>query len=243
VALKSLLLAPGERADVIVDSSAKRIHGKTVILENDARAPYPNGVKADPRTVGRIMAFRVVRPLDTSVYPVTTLPADLRPLLGPVPPLSQTGATRRLLLFEGTDAFGRLRTQLGTAAQGALLWGDPVTENPGLHDVEVWELYNTTADAHPIHLHRVAFQIQNRQEFKALQDPDTGALSRIRLHAHSKRAEENERGWKDAVVAYPGDVTRIIVPFERAGESVWHCHILSHEDHEMMRPFFVGPMT
>jgi spore coat protein A len=50
----------------------------------------------------------------------------------------------------------------------------------------------------------------------------------------------NEQGRKDTVLAYPGQVTRIVATFDRPGEYVWHCHILSHEDHEMMRRFVVA---
>ncbi|MDJ0801088.1 MAG: multicopper oxidase domain-containing protein [Calothrix sp. MO_167.B12] len=53
----------------------------------------------------------------------------------------------------------------------------------------------------------------------------------------SKPVFDNEKGWKDTVVANPGEVTRVIAKFDRRGRYVWHCHILSHEDHEMMRPY------
>jgi FtsP/CotA-like multicopper oxidase with cupredoxin domain len=44
------------------------------------------------------------------------------------------------------------------------------------------------------------------------------------------------------VIAYPGQVTRIRVRFDSAGQSVWHCHIVEHEDHEMMRPLRIEPV-
>jgi len=187
------------------------------------------------------MAFRVDLPLDPNVPPAM-LPADLRPVHGPIDPLIQTGATRELVLFEGMDPYGRLMPMLGTVQDGALLWDDPITENPMLDDVEVWEVYKGTMDAHPIHLHLVSFQIVDRQRFKADQDMMMGSLANIRLIGQPKGPAPEEAGWKDTAIMYPGEVTRVIAHFDRPGFYAWHCHILSHEDHEMMRPYFVGPV-
>lgn len=238
VTLNQLTIAPGERADVVVDFSDPALWGSTIILRNNARTPFPKGSTVDPRTTGQIMAFRVNRPLDTS-RATTTLPSDLRPQHGPIQPLAQSGGTRSLLLFEGTDSMGRLQALLGTTSEGGMMWDDPVTENPTLGDVEVWEIYNSTPDTHPIHLHLVSFQVISRQKFSATQDLESGALSDIRLIGRPKSPAANEMGWKDTVQMNPGEVTRIIARFDRPGEYVWHCHILSHEDHEMMRPYIV----
>jgi hypothetical protein len=51
-----------------------------------------------------------------------------------------------------------------------------------------------------------------------------------------------ENGWKDTVIAYPGQVTRVTMRFENPGQYVWHCHIVEHEDNEMMRPYRIGPL-
>ncbi|MGE5608465.1 MAG: multicopper oxidase domain-containing protein, partial [Bacillota bacterium] len=240
VKLDQLTLGPGERADVILDFS--KMKGQTIILRNDARTPFPAGDPVDPESVGQIMAFRVIQPLqgtDRSVIPATLRPAPIaQPTLEP----SQTQPTvRQLLLFEGKDELGRIMPLLGTARDGAMQWGDPTTENPHLNDVEIWEIYNTTVDTHPIHLHLVHFQVLNRQRFTATQDPDTGALTNIRLMGSLSRPQANEAGLKDTVQMPPGQVTRIIAKFDREGEYVWHCHILSHEDHEMMRRIEVLP--
>jgi spore coat protein A len=159
---------------------------------------------------------------------------------GPIVQLGPAARRRQLLLFEGEDEFGRLKPQLGTTALGGLAWGAPITEDPGLDDVEIWEIHNSTEDAHPIHLHLVAFQVLNRQKFKADQDENSGALTGIRYVGNPRPPEPNEAGWKDTVQMFPGEVTRVIARFDRPGEYVWHCHILSHEDHEMMRPYVVG---
>jgi len=248
VRLNQLTLGPGERADVIIDFSRLAVGGKPIILRNTAKSPFPGGEAVDPQTAGQIIAFRVSQPLNTAI-PNEHVPTTLRPII----PLIQTGTTRGLLLFEGTDRFGRLETMQGLvdpsrpALDGSLAWDDNITENPQLNDVEVWEIYNSTADAHPIHLHLVSFQILSRQGFsatvspKAMADDATGGvLSNVQLRGQAKSPAANEAGWKDTVVMYPGEVTRIIAKFDRTGEYVWHCHILSHEDHEMMRPYYVG---
>ncbi len=237
VAMNRLTLGPGERADVVIDFSDPRLAGQTIILKNNARAPFPKGDTADPRTVGQIMAFRVVKPLDAS-YPLTPLPSHL--LSSPIAPLVQAGPTRRLLLFEGEDEFGRLQPALGTTDEGMMMWEEPITEHVHLNDVEVWEVFNTTEDAHPIHVHLVSFQILSRQKFRATQDLMDGSLSNIRVLGQARPPEPNEVGWKDTAQMFPGEVTRVIAKFDRPGKYVWHCHILSHEDHEMMRPYDVA---
>jgi spore coat protein A len=166
---------------------------------------------------------------------------------------------RRLGLFEGLDQFGRLQPLLGAETEEnvieSLIWADPIMENPSVGDVEEWEIYNTTADAHPIHFHLVRFRIVNREDFtgtvttKQQQEHDgsTGVgkkLTGISLAGNVVAPGENdpEFGWKDTAVMLPGQVTRIRAKFDKAGRYVWHCHILSHEDHEMMRPYHVGPI-
>ncbi len=238
VPMTRLVIAPGERCEMVLDF--RGLEGKTIVLRNNARSPYPMGTPVDPNTTGQVMAFRVTKPLNPMV-PIATLPSNLRPISGPVPTFGPAVRTRKLLLFEGIDEYGRLQPLLGTTDDGALMWHDPITENPGLGDTEIWEVYNSTMDAHPIHLHLVGFRILNRQRFKADQDMATGQLSNIRLIGQPRPAAANELGLKDTAQMLPGEVTRIITRFDRPGEYVWHCHILSHEDHEMMRPYRVGP--
>ncbi len=236
VPLDQVTFGPGERIDAVVDFAA--FAGQTLVLRNNARSPYPKGETVNPQTAGQLMAFRV----GTAVsQPDQALPATLRP--APIPRLVQTGATRRLVLFEAEDEYGRLKPMLGTADGGVLRWEDAITENPMLDDVEVWEIFNATEDAHPIHLHLVAFQVLGRQVFKAHVDEETGRLSNIRVFRRRTPGRANEEGWKDTVQMLPGQVTRLIARFDREGLYVWHCHILSHEDHEMMRPYCVGDLA
>jgi spore coat protein A len=137
--------------------------------------------------------------------------------------------------------------------QGSIAWHSPTTENPALGSTEIWEIYNATGDAHPVHLHLVHFDVLDRQEFTAdvVNQPvvqHNGMLgSGFRLEnivlgaMVPQPAGYVENAPKDMVTALPGQVTRIKATFDKPGRYVWHCHILSHEDHEMMRVLHVGP--
>jgi len=104
-----------------------------------------------------------------------------------------------------------------------------VTENPTKGDVEEWSIYNFTEDAHPIHLHLVRFEVVSRGNISDFPiAPGTGVFPW-------------ETGFKDTVTAYPGQITTVRAKFDLAGLYVWHCHIVEHEDNEMMRPYVVGP--
>jgi FtsP/CotA-like multicopper oxidase with cupredoxin domain len=121
------------------------------------------------------------------------------------------------------------------------LWADPVTENPAVGSTEVWEFYNTTGDAHPMHVHEVVFEVVNRQAL--LLDPMTEEpVEPLTPDGPLLPPEPWETGFKDTVTAYPGQVTRVRAQFNTPGQFVWHCHIVEHEDNEMMRPFRIGPI-
>jgi FtsP/CotA-like multicopper oxidase with cupredoxin domain len=145
------------------------------------------------------------------------------------------------------EPMGPRMAQLGTVENigGNLvafpkLWGDPITEIPRLNDIEIWEIFNTTVDAHPIHLHLVGFEVVNRQDL----DPTALLAGNLVPIGTPVAPNPNEAGFKDTVLAFPGQVTRIKAKFDIAGLYVWHCHIVEHEDNEMMRPMIVaGPVT
>ncbi len=253
--LDRLTIGPGERADIVIDFAGWE--GQTLIVRNNARSPFDKGVTPNPQLDGQIMAFNVG--LTATAAPVT-LPASLRPD-GPYTVQGPVVKTRQLLLFEGTDKYGRLQPMLGTidptlgVLDGTLLWDDPITENPKVGTTEIWEVFNATMDAHPIHTHLEAFQVLGRQKYTATIVPKDnfnpmapndlpsigGTLTSIRLKGRLKPPEANELGPKDTAQMYPGEVTRIKIHFgsDLIGRYVWHCHILSHEDHEMMRPYHV----
>jgi spore coat protein A, manganese oxidase len=217
IQLNRVSLAPGERTDLIVDFFA--MAGKNLVLKNDISA---------------ILQFRVAkseaRTKDAAPI-VIALPQTLRPI--PKIPESAAVKTRMLSLVEVDDLVQRPMTMLLNNAH----WSMPVTENPVLDSTEIWGLVNTTDDAHPIHLHLVRFQILDRRNFDVSAYWATGA---IKYTGPAMPPDASEAGWKDTVRADPGMVTRIIARFEGfPGRYVWHCHILEHEDNEMMRPYDV----
>ncbi|MBD3108667.1 multicopper oxidase domain-containing protein [Bacillus sp. AGMB 02131] len=227
VNLSSIIIAPAERADVIIDFSKNA--GQSIILTNDAPAPFPDGT---PPTadLSQIMMFRVRKHSfcpdicpDRSKIP-TTLSC-----LNRINP-NEASIVRKNTLIESTDEFGRLKLLLNNLEWNQL----PLTETPKNGQIEIWELYNTTPDTHPIHLHLVMFQILNRATFTG--DPNGPNL----VVGPPQPPDQNELGWKDTVRANPGEVTRIIARFGPfTGIYPWHCHILEHEDNEMMRPYEV----
>jgi len=114
-------------------------------------------------------------------------------------------------------------------------WRDPISQNPILNSTEVWEIFNTTVDAHPIHLHLVGFEVVNREDL----DANALALGNLVPTGVTYPPQPNELGYKDTVLALPGQITRLKAKFDIPGLYVWHCHIVEHEDNEMMLPYFV----
>jgi FtsP/CotA-like multicopper oxidase with cupredoxin domain len=244
-----LLMGPAERADVIVDFAHVPL-GNHVLGNVGPDEPFGGGVPgvdfpvADPMSTGQILQFRVV---PSFAADPTTPPQFLQ--LPTVTPLPMSSRTRRLALLEEMSEFfedapaetllGRIagNPATGPATWIEQKWMDPVTENPAVGSVETWEFYNATADAHPMHVHEVVFQVIDRQAIHV--DEHVGT---VQLQPNTSRPPEPwESGLKDTVVAYPGEVTRIRAKFATAGQYVWHCHIVEHEDNEMMRPYRIGP--
>ncbi|WP_053093773.1 multicopper oxidase domain-containing protein [Rufibacter radiotolerans] len=212
---------------------------ETIIFTNDASTPYPNGdpVDADD-SQAQIMAFAVNLDLNPA-YPLTPVPPSFNKPLAKVPTATKT---RKLILFEGEDEYGRLLPMLGTMEGGAMEFHDPITENPDLNSTEIWEIYNLTPDAHPIHLHLVSFRILSNQKFSGTVNEETGALSNVQLEGPLMLPEPGQAGRKDTYPVAPGEVTRLVATFDKEGLYAWHCHVLSHEDHDMMRPMYIGPL-
>jgi FtsP/CotA-like multicopper oxidase with cupredoxin domain len=117
--------------------------------------------------------------------------------------------------------------------------GRPRAELVTVGATEVWELYNATADAHPIHIHEVVFEVVNRQDILVFEQQ---RQIQITPGSTPTPPEPWETGVKDTVIAYPGQVTRVTAQFNTPGQFVWHCHIVEHEDNEMMRPYRIGPV-
>ncbi|MEN8179848.1 MAG: multicopper oxidase domain-containing protein, partial [Pseudomonadota bacterium] len=115
------------------------------------------------------------------------------------------------------------------------LWSDPIVTNvnadgSGTQTAEQWNIWNFTVDGHPIHVHLVKFRVLGRSAIG-------GGASVI---STATGAQPWENGWKDTVISYPGEVTSIAADFDVNGLYVWHCHIVEHEDNEMMVPMCVG---
>jgi spore coat protein A len=291
---RSLVVAPAERPDVIVDFSSVP-PGTKVILYSDAPAPYPFGdplydffpglnVADNPvngtTTPGNgpntrvLMRFNVVAatgPADLPLNINTT--TDLTPGIDPY--LTPWGLTtppsimpRFLTLNEAFDVYGRLiqiigddLAPLGSPLEGTASYINPARTQGATEqrvksgDIEVWEIYNVTGDMHPMHFHLVNVQVINRQRFDLNAPPGTGFTGPV------IPPDDNELGWKETVPMYPGTVTRVIMKFDlsqaqivtkkgkiiptppspRTGgnEYVWHCHILEHEEHDMMHSLVV----
>ena len=91
-----------------------------------------------------------------------------------------------------------------------------------------------------MHIHQVAFEVVNREGLVWTRTSEVGQP--VQLDGERTPPEPWETGFKDTVIAYPGQVTRVKAQFDTPGQFVWHCHIVEHEDNEMMRPFRVGPV-
>jgi spore coat protein A len=228
VALNKVLLGPAERADLIVDFSG--LEGRTVTLSNDAPAPFPGWGMATAHHEGlyELMQFRVIRAARSKAKPIGTLP----PVAFRKFDENQSVATRDFVLSERLNAQGH---SLGVRINDKG-YDDPVTEIVKLGSLEKWRFINTTDDAHPMHLHLVQFQILHRQGF----NPAAFVNGKLELLGLPRQPAANEAGWKDTAVVNPSDVLTILVRFEGyTGRYVFHCHMLEHEDNDMMRPYEV----
>jgi spore coat protein A len=259
-----LLLALAERADVIIDF-AKFPAGTSITVRNNAPTPYPNGSEVNPSTTGRIMQFKITKALagtDTSAVPAN--PRVLTPFGAPANTryvdLQETEEDTAFVFdpFSGSIA-KRLRILLN-----GLPFDAPITENILFNNVEDWVIINNTVDMHPMHLHLVHFEVVEKGSIapgaytpadgaggmpvvsggglRPSTNPDGSAAD----PASPYRLQPHELGHKDTVRVPPADeligsqgYVRIRAKFDRIGTYMWHCHILAHEDHEMMRPFRV----
>ncbi len=173
---------------------------------------------------------------------------------------------RMLTLSEDFDPYGRLIQRLGTNVQAgngggntfARNYMDFSTENPLAGSTEVWQIVNLTGDTHPIHFHLGNVQLLSRQPFNAF--GPTSGMATPNYNGPAVGPDPTELGWKETVKMHPGTVTTVIMNFALPAnppgilsmpnslnkdlgvsgkEYVWHCHILDHEEHDMMRPMVV----
>jgi spore coat protein A, manganese oxidase len=229
-----LVVSPGERFDAIINFEG--LKGTNLAMVNDAPILPDSGARSAPREV---MLFKITKPLKP-------YDAQMPEALVSVQALLPGDAVRERFLSL-TEIENHHEGYTVISLLGDKRWNEPITERPMAGSTEIWSFVNTTADIHPIHMHLVQFQILNRQAF------DVNTYLRSRKVAYTSKPmapEPNERhAWKDTVKAYPNTITRVIAKFElpvgiraKTGAAlryVWHCHILEHEDNEMMRPYEV----
>jgi bilirubin oxidase len=268
--LDSITLMPGQRNDIVVDFSGVPLGTTLYLINEGPEEPFggpaslPDAVISDPATTGQVMQIQVSKRLSSSdaatplalVVPASTAKVTrVRQLSlnefdsggGPMPP----GPPVLWNPDTGFQCFAESDTCIPAGPRGSFLgtvdkngnpiayeFMSPVTDNPGLGDTEIWELYNFTADAHPIHVHLVQFELVNRQNLAV--DADGISVAPFQLVGKPIKPENWELGPKDTIDVYPGMVTRIKMTFDRKGLYLWHCHILDHEDNDMMRPYRVG---
>jgi spore coat protein A len=252
-----MLLAPAERADVIVDFS-RLPRGTTVTLRNDASVPYPGG--GGGPDIPEIMQFHVSLPLsstEASAHPEQmAIPA--------VPRLTSPVKLREIVLKEDEDPItgNPIHVRLDQR-----FFFEPVEDMVKVGSIEVWQYINLTIDAHPMHIHLVKFQVLDRQPLDVAryttdylnwvaggrQPATKPVLSKYFSGAPTLPSSDELGAWKDTVKTFPGLITRVIARFDVPGpvlgdpttdtrlpaEYVEHCHIIEHEDNDMMRPYRV----
>ncbi|MHC4320131.1 MAG: multicopper oxidase domain-containing protein [Planctomycetota bacterium] len=213
----SLTIGPGERYEVVVDFASFATNDE-ILLENSAPAPFPNG------TVDLTQVMKFV---------VTNQAGDTDPVPNPLRTIERlqegdAGITRDLELKKsGLDACGRSVWEIN-----GLHWDD-VTEVLELGSTEIWRFINDSGVSHPMHMHLVFFQILDRDGFTR------GAGGEIIPNGAPQSPPLEESGWKDTAMVGPNEILRVIARFEDyTGLYAYHCHILEHEDHEMMRQFY-----
>lgn len=230
IEVKTIILEPAERVDVIIDFS--KYKGEKIVLLNGEGGTTAPG---DTEAMKSIMEFRVrlqLKSKDNSCIPDELLPYHhIDPLLA--------RKERTMRLASSTDDYDRALHLLN-----GRMWHEPVTEVVNLDSIEIWHLINLFQFPHPIHIHLVHFEILGRQPLAEAKFDENGnyIFDKQALVESEKPegVEEFEMGLKDVVRTTPGEVTTIIMHFkEHVGDYVWHCHILEHEDNDMMRPLKV----
>ncbi|MHC4413948.1 MAG: multicopper oxidase domain-containing protein [Planctomycetota bacterium] len=216
VTLNEVTLASGERADVVMDFESYP-PGTEIILTNSAPAPFPG--QPGEGVIPNVMKFIV----GSNPGYTTAVPDELRPL----ETLDEQDSlrSRDFILRRETDPCSGTRWLIN-----GLGWED-ITERTRLDTIEIWEFINRSGMVHPMHMHLVFVQVLDRQAFVVIDDEIVPIGDPI-------PPDPNEAGWKDTVRANPQEITRVIALFEDyTGLYPYHCHILEHEDHEMMRQF------
>jgi spore coat protein A, manganese oxidase len=253
-----LRLSPAERLDVVVDFSGLPVGTRLVLINVAPDSPFggaiTNAGASDPGTTGQVMAFDVVK---LTAPDTSSLPASFnQPRDGFEPQATIVPRTLTITEFDSIiDPAGPSEAQLGDAF-GPLPWMAPTTENIKQFTTERWTIVNRTEDAHPIHLHQTQFRVVSRTPIDlaaynfaidACQATPKAAGCPPNPDDFVKRGAVTsppfpwEAGPKDTLQTNPGEMTKLDAFFDIPGLYVWHCHIISHEDNEMMRPTCISP--
>ncbi|GAA1265030.1 outer spore coat copper-dependent laccase CotA [Pseudonocardia aurantiaca] len=257
--LTSILLAPAERADVIIDFSRLPM-GTKVTLANDAPVHFPNGGGPE---IPELMQFQVTEPLSSKdrTTPPTALVLPPRKRLKPTPGIPRREFT---IIQQFPEEHGEMYDPENPYLINALPFAAPNEDFIQVGTTEIWEYINLTHDAHPMHNHLVQFQVYNRQRFNrdaylaaylewvdGGREPAAKPVLAEYLVGDPIPPRPDEAGPKDTVQAHVGLVTRIIQRFDVPGgiegipdsgttlpaRYMHHCHILEHEDNDKMRPW------
>jgi spore coat protein A len=216
VTVSSITVGPGERVDLILDFEGYPIDSRVRLL-NRAPAPFP-GTPGEG-VVTNVMQFRI----GPDGGHVDALPDSFRTL----EELDEAEAAeeRDFVLARTDDECGGSRWLINGKS-----W-EEITEQPRLGTSEVWRFINQSGVTHPMHMHLVSFRVLDRQAF-AMIDGELQPLG------EPEPPPPEEDGWKDTVQVAPNQMVRVIARFDDfAGRFAYHCHMLEHEDHEMMRQF------
>ena len=249
IELDELLLAPAERADILVDFTRFKSGVQLKLLNFGPDGPFiglpvPEEDVANPETTGQVMQFKVIDLTEDGVY------GEVPDALPRITRLETELPARELILVQSAEVPGQV--MLGTLAEGPLAYADPETEQPKQGDVEVWNLINLTGEAHAIHIGGYAFQVRERVPIDGeallknqeayLAAGNTDALPNLNdyLKGEPEDPAPAEMGWKDTVIAYPNMVTRIIIQFDRPGAFFWQTQLLEFQDKGARRSFSVG---
>ncbi|MGZ4611913.1 MAG: multicopper oxidase family protein, partial [Kineosporiaceae bacterium] len=228
--VNDLLIAPGERYRMVVDFTGHA--GQKWVLANDAATPFPDG---DDSTIPQLMEFRVRSRLSSTDR--SSVPPVLVETNNVIPPSVSLLTARLRTVQAGESAPGV--AQLGDAVQ-LRAFKDPPTETPQLGSTEAWAMRNHSPDTHPIHEHLVELRLVGRWQVGQWDANGNPVPSTI---GPFQPPGAWESGPKDTFVAPKDTITVWVGKYTIGGTSVWHCHILSHEDsaiQEMMRPLVVG---
>jgi len=186
---QALNIGPGQRADVVIDFSDPAFAGKTFTLKQNAGAPFPDGDPAVPGLTDVIMQFVVNGTMVSAANPtvagtdMSLLPNNLRPatpmvkltdFAGTIDP-AITPAVHRQIILNEVMSFGGPAAVLvnNTYFEAALaVAGDPnaaggPTEFPTEGTTEIIEIANVSADAHPMHIHLMQWQLVSRTPINA----------------------------------------------------------------------------